>query len=283
MKKIGIIAKDMPKAHDAVRKLSKWLTAKGRKVFLEDRTAASLGLTGHAPRKLPSLVDMIIVLGGDGTLLSAARLVADSRKNVPIFGVNLGSLGFMAEVPLEELYGNLEKALAGKLRADERMMLFASVIRKGKTIEEHTVLNDAVVSKGTFARMVSLEVSVGDDHLTSIRADGLILATPTGSTAYSLAAGGPIIHPALHCFVVTPICPHTLSNRPIVIPDSSVVRVKLLSRSEGASLSFDGQMVTPLRLNDIVEVKKAKCRVGLIKHPTKNYYEILRTKLKWGN
>ena len=283
MKKIGIIAKDMPRAHDAVRKLSKWLTAKGRKVFLEDRTADSLGLTGHAPRKLPSLVDMIIVLGGDGTLLSAARLVADSRKNVPIFGVNLGSLGFMAEVPLEELYGNLEKALAGKLRADERMMLTASVIRKGKTIAEHTVLNDAVVSKGTFARMVSLEVLVGDDFLTAIRADGLILATPTGSTAYSLSAGGPIIHPALHCFVVTPICPHTLSNRPIVIPDSSVVRVKLLSRSEGASVSFDGQVVTPLRLDDIVEVKKAKCRVRLIKHPTKNYYEILRTKLKWGN
>ncbi len=283
MKKIGIIAKDMPRAHDAVRKLSKWLTAKGRKVFLEDRTADSLGLTGHAPRKLPSLVDMIIVLGGDGTLLSAARLVADSRKNVPIFGVNLGSLGFMAEVPLEELYGNLEKALAGKLRADERMMLFASVIRKGKTIEEHTVLNDAVVSKGTFARMVSLEVSVGDDYLTAIRADGLILATPTGSTAYSLSAGGPIIHPALHCFVVTPICPHTLSNRPIVIPDSSVVQVKLLSRSEGASLSFDGQVVTALQQNDVVEVKKAKYRVRLIKHPTKNYYEILRTKLKWGN
>jgi NAD+ kinase len=283
MKKIGIIAKDMPRAHDAVRKLSKWLTAKGRKVFLEDRTAASLGLTGHAPRRLPTLVDMIIVLGGDGTLLSAARLVADSRKNVPIFGVNLGSLGFMAEVPLEELYGNLEKALAGKLRADERMMLFASVIRKGKTIAEHTVLNDAVVSKGTFARMVSLEVSVGDDYLTAIRADGLILATPTGSTAYSLSAGGPIIHPALHCFVVTPICPHTLSNRPIVIPDSSVVRVKLLSRSEGASLSFDGQVVTALLQNDIVEVKKAKYRVRLIKHPTKNYYEILRTKLKWGN
>jgi NAD+ kinase len=283
MKKIGIIAKDTARAHDAVRKLSKWLSSKGRKVFLEDRTAASLGLTGLAARKLPSLVDMIIVLGGDGTLLSAARLVADSRKNVPIFGVNLGGLGFMAEVSLEELYGNLEKALAGKLRADERMMLTARVIRKGKTIEEHTVLNDAVVSKGTFARMVSLEVSVGDDHLTAIRADGLILATPTGSTAYSLSAGGPIIHPALHCFVVTPICPHTLSNRPIVIPDRSVVRVKLLSRSEGASLSFDGQVVTELRQNDIVEVKRAKYRVRLIKHPTKNYYEILRTKLKWGN
>jgi NAD+ kinase len=266
-----------------VRKLAKWLTAKGRKVFIDMQTAAAVGMEGHPQKSLPSLVDMIIVLGGDGTLLSAARLVAESRKDVPIFGVNLGSLGFMAEVSLEELYGNLEKALAGKLRADERMMLTARVIRKGKAIAEHTVLNDAVVSKGTFARMVSLEVSVGEDHLTSIRADGLILATPAGSTAYSLSAGGPIIHPSLHCFVVTPICPHTLSNRPIVIPDSSVVRVKLVSRSEGASLSSDGQVVVPLHQDDIVEVKKAKYRVRLIKHPTKNYYEILRTKLKWGN
>lgn len=283
LKKIGIIAKDIPRAHSAVKKLAKWLSAKGRKVFIDRQTAAAVGLEGHPGKSLPSLVDMIIVLGGDGTLLSAARLVADSRKNVPIFGVNLGSLGFMAEVSLEELYGNLEKALAGKLRADERMMLTARVIRKGKAIAEHTVLNDAAVSKGTFARMVSLEVSVGDDHLTSVRADGLILATPTGSTAYSLSAGGPIIHPSLHCFVVTPICPHTLSNRPIVIPDSSVVRVKLVSRSEGASLSSDGQVVVPLQQNDIVEVKKAKYRVRLIKHPTKNYFEILRTKLKWGN
>jgi len=283
MKKIGIIAKDIPRAHEAVRKLAKWLSARGRKVFLEERTAAAVGAKGVPAKRLPALVDMVIVLGGDGTLLSAARLVADSRRTVPIFGVNLGSLGFMAEVSLEELYGNLEQALADKLRADERMMLTACVVRRGKKIAEHTVLNDAVVSKGTFARMVSLEVSVGDDYLTAIRADGLILATPTGSTAYSLSAGGPIIHPALHCFVVTPICPHTLSNRPIVIPDSSVVRVKLLSRSEGASVSFDGQVVTPLRLDDIVEVKKAKCRVRLIKHPTKNYYEILRTKLKWGN
>lgn len=283
MKKIGIIAKDIPRAHAAVRKLSKWLTAKGRKVFLEERTASAVGLPGHSAKKLPSLVDMIIVLGGDGTLLSAARLAADSKKNVPIFGVNLGSLGFMAEVSLNELYANLEKALAGKLQAEERMMLSAGIIRRGKKVSEYNVLNDAVISKGAIARMVSLEVSVGEDYLTSIRADGLILATPTGSTAYSLSAGGPIIHPALHCFVVTPICPHTLSNRPIAIPDSAIVRVKLVSRSEGVSLSLDGQVVSPLRLNDIVEVKKAKYRVRLIKHPTKNYYEILRTKLKWGN
>lgn len=283
MKKIGIIAKNIPKAHGAVRKLSKWLLARGRKVLLDERTAFDLGMAGVAASDLPSLVDMIIVLGGDGTLLSAARLVADSKKNVPIFGVNLGSLGFMAEVSLNELYANLEKALAGKLQAEERMMLTAGIIRRGKKVSEYNVLNDAVVSKGAIARMVSLEVSVGDDYLTSIRADGLILATPTGSTAYSLSAGGPIIHPALHCFVVTPICPHTLSNRPIAIPDSAIVRVKLVSRSEGVSLSLDGQVVSPLRLNDIVEVKKAKYRVRLIKHPTKNYYEILRTKLKWGN
>jgi NAD+ kinase len=226
---------------------------------------------------------MVIVLGGDGTLLSAARLVADSNKNVPIFGVNLGSLGFMAEVSLDELYANLEQALAGKLQAEERMMLTAGIIRRGNKVSEYNVLNDAVISKGAIARMVSLEVSVGDDYLTSIRADGLILATPTGSTAYSLSAGGPIIHPALQCFVVTPICPHTLSNRPIAIPDSAIVRVKLVSRSEGVSLSLDGQVVSPLRLNDIVEVKKARYRVRLIKHPTKDYYEILRTKLKWGN
>jgi NAD+ kinase len=283
MKKIGIIAKNIPKAHGAVKKLSKWLAARGKKVFLDERTASDLGMTGVAAKDLPSLVDMVIVLGGDGTLLSAARLVADSKKNVPIFGVNLGSLGFMAEVSLDELYANLEKALAGKLQAEERMMLTAGIIRRGKKVSEYNVLNDAVISKGAIARMVSLEVSVGDDYLTSIRADGLILATPTGSTAYSLSAGGPIIHPALQCFVVTPICPHTLSNRPIAIPDSAIVRVKLVSRSEGVSLSLDGQVVSPLRLNDIVEVKKARYRVRLIKHPTKDYYEILRTKLKWGN
>jgi NAD+ kinase len=283
MKKIGIIAKNIPRAHGAVRKLSKWLAARGKKVLLDERTAADLGMDGVASKDLPSLVDMVIVLGGDGTLLSAARLVADSKKNVPIFGVNLGSLGFMAEVSLDELYANLEKALAGKLQAEERMMLTAGIIRRGNKVSEYNVLNDAVISKGAIARMVSLEVSVGEDYLTSIRADGLILATPTGSTAYSLSAGGPIIHPALQCFVVTPICPHTLSNRPIAIPDSAIVRVKLVSRSEGVSLSLDGQVVSPLRLNDIVEVKKAKYRVRLIKHPTKDYYEILRTKLKWGN
>lgn len=283
MKKIGIIAKDIPKAHNAVRQLMSWLSKRGKRVLLERETAAAAGAQGYGARDLPGLVDMIIVLGGDGTLLSAARAVAASRRNVPIFGVNLGSLGFMAEVSLNELYANLAKALAGRLATEERMMLTATVTRKGRKIADYTVLNDAVISKGAFARMVSLDVSVGKDDLIAIRADGLIVATPTGSTAYSLSAGGPIIHPGLHCFVLTPICPHTLSNRPIVIPDTSVVTVKLRSESDGVSLTLDGQVVEPLRLNDVIEVKKAKMRVRIIKHPEKDYYDILRTKLKWGS
>ena len=283
MKKIGIIAKDIARAHAALVKLNRWLASRRKKVFIDERSAEAVGLAGCPERDLPGLVDMIIVLGGDGTLLSAARLVAASGKNVPLFGVNLGSLGFMAEVSLDELYDNLQKALAGKLRSEERMMLDAAIIRNGRRISEYKVLNDAVVSKGAVARMVSIDVSVGDDHLTSVRADGLILATPTGSTAYSLSAGGPIVHPTLHCMVLTPICPHTLSNRPIAIPDTSLVRVKLMSSSEGAMLTLDGQVACPLRRNDIVEVRKAKQKVKIIKHPAKDYYEILRTKLKWGN
>jgi NAD+ kinase len=283
MKKIGIIAKNIPTAHRALAGLAKWLSARGKRVILEESTAQAVRAKGVRPQDLPGQVDMIIVLGGDGTLLSAARLVAGSRKNVPIFGVNLGSLGFMAEVSVDELYANLAQALAGKLVTEERMMLTATVLRRGRTVGVYTVLNDAVISKGAFARMVSLDVAVGTDDLTSIRADGLIVSTPTGSTAYSLSAGGPIIHPALHCFVLTPICPHTLSNRPIVIPDASVVRVKLLSESEGISLSLDGQVVEPLRLHDVVEVRKAKRHARIIKHPTKDYYDILRSKLKWGS
>jgi NAD+ kinase len=283
MKNIGIIAKDIPKAHEAVRKLSKWLSSRSKKVFLDNKSATALKTEGYDPVDIPSRVDMVIVLGGDGTLLSAARLVADSKKNVPIFGVNLGSLGFMAEVTLNELYANLEKALAGKLEAEERMMLTAGVIRGNRRVSSYTVLNDAVINKGALARMMMLEVSVNDDHVTTLKADGLILSTPTGSTAYSLSAGGPIIEPTIHCFVLTPICPHTLSNRPIVLPDNVTVRVRLVSRSEDVALTLDGQLGCPLRRYDVIEVRKAKYRVKLIKHPAKNYFEILRTKLGWGN
>ncbi len=240
-------------------------------------------MRGYDRAEIPALVDMLIVLGGDGTLLSAARHVADAHTDVPIFGVNLGSLGFMAEVSLDELYGNLEKAMAGKLETEDRMMLSASVIREGRRLARYRVLNDAVINKGALARMMELKISVSDGHLTTLRADGLIVATPTGSTAYSLSAGGPIIHPTVHCFVVTPICPHTLSNRPIALPDTVVVEVCLTSPSEDVSITLDGQIGFPLVQHDVVEIKKSRFKMKLIKHPVKSYYEILRTKLKWGN
>lgn len=283
MKKIGIIAKDIPAALKAAKKLTVWLESRGKKVYLDNETAASLKKHGHDLAELPALVEMLIVLGGDGTLLSAARHVADAHTNVPIFGVNLGSLGFMAEVSHDELYDNLEKAMAGKLETEERMMLATSVIRNGRRIARYRVLNDAVINKGALARMMQLKITVSDGYLTTLRADGLIVATPTGSTAYSLSAGGPIIHPTIHCFVVTPICPHTLSNRPIALPDTVVVSACLTSQSEDVSLTLDGQIGFPLMMNDVVEIRRSRFKMRLIKHPTKSYYEILRTKLKWGN
>ena len=283
MKKFGIIAKNIPEAQKAAKKLAAWLESHGKKVFIDSDTAAAIKMDGHDREAIPSLVEMLIVLGGDGTLLSASRLVADAHRDVPIFGVNLGSLGFMAEVSLDELYDNLEKAIAGKLATEDRIMLTASVLRGGKRLSQYRVLNDAVINKGALARMMELRVSVDDGHLTTLRADGLIIATPTGSTAYSLSAGGPIVHPTLHCFVVTPICPHTLSNRPIVVPDNVVVTVCLTSQSEDVLLTLDGQIGFPLMPNDVVEIKKSRFKMKLIKHPAKSYYEILRTKLKWGN
>jgi NAD+ kinase len=283
MKKIGIIAKDIPAAQAAAKKLTAWLESRGKKVFVDQETAAVIKAQGYDRAEIPSRVEMLIVLGGDGTLLAAARHVADAHAVVPIFGVNLGSLGFMAEVSLDELYDNLEKAIAGKLGTEDRMMLSASVIRDGRRLTRYRVLNDAVINKGALARMMELEVSVNDGHLTTFRADGLIVATPTGSTAYSLSAGGPIIHPTIHCFVVTPICPHTLSNRPIALPDNVVVTVRLTSQSEDVALTLDGQIGFPLAPNDVIEIKRSRFKMRLIKHPVKNYYDILRAKLKWGN
>ncbi len=283
MKKIGIIAKNIPNARKAARKLAAWLESRGKKIFIDIDTATAIKMHGYERESIPSLVEMIIVLGGDGTLLSAARYVADAHADVPIFGVNLGSLGFMAEVSLDELYDNLEKAIAGKLMTEERIMLTASVLREGNRVARYRVLNDAVVNKGALARMMELKISVNEGLLTTLRADGLIVATPTGSTAYSLSAGGPIIYPTIHCFVLTPICPHTLSNRPIALPDNVAVTVCLTSQSEDVSLTLDGQIGFPLVPNDVVEIKKSRFKMKLIKHPTKSYYEILRTKLKWGN
>jgi NAD+ kinase len=223
---------------------------------------------------------MIIVLGGDGTLLSVARLVGD--HDVPILGVNLGGLGFLTEITLEELYRVLEKVVQGDFITNERVVLNASVIRRGERLAEFLVLNDAVINKGALARIIDLETTINGEYLTTFKSDGLILSTPTGSTAYNLSAGGPIVYPSLHCIIITPICPHTLTNRPIMVPDDVEIRATLKTKQQEVILTLDGQQGFTLEFEDIVEVKKSEGHIYLIKSPYRHYFEVLREKLKWG-
>jgi NAD+ kinase len=226
--------------------------------------------------------DLVVVLGGDGTLLSVADCVASSGSDIPILGVNFGSLGFLTEATLPELYPSLEAALAGQTRVEERMMLRATTLRDGRTLPDRLALNDVVVNKTARARMTDLSVSVGDEFVTRVKADGLIVATPTGSTAYNLAAGGPIVQPTIDALVLTPIAPHMLTNRPIVIPSTSLVRVKpQMNERDELYVTFDGQTGYELRAGDEVQIRCADRRVRILRPSSRSYFDVLRQKLKW--
>jgi NAD+ kinase len=225
-------------------------------------------------------VDLIIVLGGDGTLLSAARQVRG--RDVPILGVNLGSLGFLTEVSLEELPDILPRIITGNYRVSTRTMLDVTVRREGDDVFALSLLNDAVITKDALARIIDIETCVDDQYLTTFRGDGLIVSTPTGSTGYSLAAGGPILHPSLEHAVLTPICPHMLTNRPIILPKDAVIRARLMSTDERVILTLDGQVGFPLEYKDEVIVTKSRFAVNLVRSDTREYFAVLRTKLKWG-
>lgn len=282
MKKIGIVVKpDHPQAKKVVRDLMSWIEQKGKEVVLEADTASVVGQSSRYTRsQLPSLVDMIIVLGGDGTLLGVARVIGECP--VPLLGVNLGGLGFLTEIPLEELYPSLGKIFQEQFVINERLMLSAFVQRGGTIQAQSHVLNDVVIGKGTLPRMVRLSVHIDDQNVISLRGDGLIIASPTGSTAYSLSSGGPILYPNLEAMLLTPISPHTLTNRPIVIPANSVVEVTVLTKEEGAVVNFDGQAGCSVTEGDAVVVRGSTHKIRLIQSPAKNYYEVLRKKLKWG-
>ncbi len=282
-KRVGIVIKPhWPEAREILRRLVDWLRAKDREVVLDVETAALTGSedSGLAKADVPRAADLVVVLGGDGTLLSVARLV-DSEE-VPILGVNLGGLGFLTEITLDELYPVLGAVLSGKYRASRRMLLQVTVRREGKPVAEYFVLNDAVVTKGALARIVDLEVFVEQEFVTAYRADGIVVCTPTGSTAYGLSAGGPILFPSMHALILVPICPHTLTNRPLVLPEEVTVQVVLNSQNEDVYLTLDGQVGFPLRYRDQVEVRRADREITLVASPKKNFYEILRSKLKWG-
>jgi NAD+ kinase len=283
MERIGILAKIK---HDRqVRKtvsdLVRWLSEKRIETVLEEEIGSQLDHPHRLPKpELVGAAEMLVVLGGDGTLLSVARLI--KGRNVPILGVNLGSMGFLTEVTIEEMFPVLEQVLEGNCRIDRRMMLQAQILRQGSCITEESLLNDVVINKSALARILTLEVAVDGTYLTTFQADGLILSTPTGSTAYSLAAGGPIIYPTLASILLTPICPHTLTNRPIILPVGSSVEVILRSEERDAYVTLDGQMGFPFLKDDVARIQQSDYIVPLVKSPFKDYFQVLRAKLKWG-
>jgi len=281
--RVGLVAKpDAAEAQSVILELLDFFGSRGLTVVLEKETAGLVPAASVAAARksdLPGQVDLLIVLGGDGTLLSMARAVGD--LGVPILGVNLGGLGFLTATTLEEMLPALDTLLSGGMEVEERMMLSARLVRGGQAIGEYMALNDVVITKSAMSRIIDLAVSVGGRHAISYRADGLIISTPTGSTAYNLSAGGPILFPTMDAVVLTPIAPHTLSNRPIVVPAAQRIEVTLRVEQD-VMLTMDGQVGVPLREGDAVEVQKAAARIRLVRFPQKDFFSVLRTKLKWG-
>lgn len=277
---VGLVAKyEETKAAEMVSWLVPWLAEKGKRVLVEPGMARAGG-RACSKQEMARKADLIVVLGGDGTLLSIARLV--ERPNVPILGVNLGGLGFITEIAVDEAESVLEKTLAGRASVEKRMTLEIQIHSKKRKTKKFRVLNDAVITKGARARIIDLETYVGKEYLCTYRADGLIISTPTGSTAYSLAAGGPILYPSLGAIVLSPICSHTLTNRPIVVSSKATVRVSLRSSGDTVFLSPDGHQGVLLNNGDVVEVRDYRVPVSLVQAPARSYFEILRNKLKWG-
>lgn len=262
--------------------LLKWLEARGVTVAFDEETAAAWpgNAKGQSRSSVADSSQLLLVLGGDGTMLAAATLAAP--RSIPILPINMGSLGFLTSFTLGELYPALEETLAGRYSVSQRVMLQGELEREGVVIEKHCVLNDVVIHKGALARMVQLELHINSDFVCRYRADGLIVSSPTGSTAYSLSAGGPIVHPAVESIIITPICPHTLSDRPLVIQDSSSIEVRLNGHPESVYLTLDGQRGIPMEPTDVLRVRRAAHCLKLIHPPKKPYFEILRNKLKWG-
>jgi NAD+ kinase len=278
---VGIISKPkIARAPDIVCGLLAWLDKRGVRYLCDQLTAEYAGHTQFVNRdQLNEGIDLLVVLGGDGTLLSAARIVAG--RDIPIFAVNLGHLGFLTSIQLDDLYPELERALSGENRIGRRRMVDCELVRDGKTIAAYSALNDVVIAKSELARMIDLDTHVDNHFVAAYKADGLIISTPTGSTAYSLSAGGPVIFPSVNAFCITPICPHMLTNRPVIVPDSSVIHI-LNHGEDGTYLTIDGQVGEPLSKGDRVVCRSSPKTIQLIRPPKMLFFDVLREKLKWG-
>jgi NAD+ kinase len=276
----GIICKeDNPEALDLSGRVREWILGRNHECLVEDHLADHLGIQHTA--KPCDKADLLVVIGGDGTFLKATWMSA--TREVPILGVHMGYLGFLTEVTKDEIYHALECVLKGEYVVEQRVMLEATLIRDGRTIASQHVLNDVVINKGALARIIDIEVWTDSTFITRYRADGLIVSTPTGSTAYNLATGGPIVHPQVDAIILAPICPHVLSNRSIVLPDSQevIIVIKSGKHADKIFLTLDGQRGFPLLAKDKLVVKRGKYKTNILRFPQRDYFEILRTKLGW--
>ena len=282
VKVAGIMAKPgIPQASTLVPALVAWLNERHVRVQPDEEAARYMGGKGGLPReKVPEGAQLVIVLGGDGTLLAAARAVAG--RVIPIFPVNLGGLGFLTAITLDQLYPELERALNGEQRIVPRRMMHGELLRAGQTIRSYEALNDIVINKTQIARMIDLETYVDQQFIGTFKADGLIVCTPTGSTAYSLSAGGPIVYPAVAAICITPVCPHMLTNRPVLVPDDMVVRIICRAADREAFLTVDGQVGEPLLHEDHIVCRRSENCVHLVRPPKMYFFDVLRQKLKWG-
>jgi len=282
IKAVGIISKpDVEAAAGLVPKLIAWLAQRGLTVRYDEETAAYAGTRDGLPRtEVAADADLVIVLGGDGTLLSAARAI-DGRE-IPLFPVNLGGLGFLTAITMDELYPELERAFRGEHRIGKRKLLHCELIRSERVVGEYEALNDVVITKSAIARIVDLDAHVDRMFVCRYKADGLIVATPTGSTAYSLSAGGPIIFPSVAAICMTPICPHMLTNRPVIVPDTSVIRIICQAEDDSAFLTIDGQIGEPLKKGDQIACRSSQHTLMLVRPPRMLFFDVLRQKLKWG-
>jgi NAD+ kinase len=279
---IGIISKPgVPAAAELVPKLIRWLAERNLTVRMDQETAEYAGTHNAVPREqVPEGAELIIVLGGDGTLLSAARAI--HGREVPLFPVNLGGLGFLTAITIDAIFPELERALRGEHRIGKRKLLEADLLRGDKPVGHYEALNDVVVTKSDIARMIDLDAHVDQMFVCRYKADGLIVATPTGSTAYSLSAGGPIIFPSVSAICLTPICPHMLTNRPVIVPETSTVQITCQAEDDGAFLTIDGQVGQPLKKGDQIVCRSSTYALMLVRPPKMMYFDVLRQKLKWG-
>jgi NAD+ kinase len=288
IKRIGVVVKPhQPDALDTLCRLTEWLQERGIQLvgqpeIAHEQIKQKTGCTVEIVKdeELAPAVDLILVLGGDGTMIATARMVGDTQ--VPVIGVNYGGLGYLAEFPIEELFAALEAILAGEYRVQKREMLAVELWRGEELITRNRVLNDVVVNKSALARIIEIEAYLDSQFVNLFRADGLIVATPTGSTAYNLSAGGPVIYPSMNAVVITPICPFTLSNRPIVVPYGSLIEIRLMTDKEEVALTLDGQVGFPLKVGDRIVISKSNTTFNLVQPPNRNYFDVLRDKLKWG-